>query len=236
MTELIFQKDAYVKEFDAKIVRITDKGVILDRTAFNPRAGGLEGDKGTFLVNENAYNVLEVIKDGKDVVHVLDTTDGLKEEDTVHGEIDWGNRYRQMRLHTATHIVSAVFYEKYNALVTGGHITSEKAKELYDVEQLTTEMIDEVFSAANEIVRKALPVKVKWLTKEEAIKIPGVVKLASKMPPSVNTWRIVEIPGVDVQADGGPHVKNTEEVGTIVFLKKENKGKGKKAIHFTVEP
>ena len=97
-------------------------------------------------------------------------------------------------------------------------------------------MIEEVFSEANEVVKRNLPVKVYWLPKEEAMKIPGIVKLASRMPPSLERWRIVEIPGVDIQADGGPHVATTGEIGEIVFLKRENKGKGKKAIVFTVEP
>jgi misacylated tRNA(Ala) deacylase len=237
MTEELYLEDHYLKEFDATVVEVGDDYIVLDRTAFFPRASGLEGDTGTITTEDGKeYHVIGgKMADGK-VVHFLDTTEGLKPGMKVHGVIDWENRYRQMRLHTASHIVASLFYQKYGAEITGGHITAEKARDMLNVDQLTPEMIDEVFSEANEIVKKAIPVKVYWLSREEALKIPGIVKLAARMPPNIERWRIVEIPGVDIQADGGPHVANTKEVGEIVFLKKENKGKGKKTIHFTVKP
>ncbi|NPA86562.1 MAG: alanyl-tRNA editing protein [Candidatus Diapherotrites archaeon] len=236
MAELLYLEDPYLKEFEAEIEEVTDEGVILNRTAFYPRSGGLEGDRGILVVNGKEYRVLGARKVGDRVLHLLDTTEGLEPGMKVKGIIDWENRYRQMRLHTASHIISALFYDLYGAMVTGGHITAEKAKEMYNVEKITPEMIREVFSRANEIVKRDLPVKVYWMEREEALKIPGIVKLASKMPPEIRVWRIVEIPGVDIQADGGPHVSRTGEIGEIVFLKKENKGKGKKVVVFTVKP
>ncbi len=236
MTELLYLEDSYLREFRARVVEVLDDGVVLDRTAFYPRSGGLEGDRGVLVTETGEYVVTGARKEGERVVHLVDTTEGLESGMEVKGEIDWENRYRQMRLHTASHIVSAVFYEKYGALVTGGHITAEKSKEMYNVEKITPEMVEEVFSAANEVVKRDLPVKVYWLSREEALKIPGVVKLAERMPPDIEKWRIVEIPGVDVQADGGPHVRRTGEIGEIVFLKKENKGRGKKVVVFTVKP
>ncbi len=236
MTELLYLEDSYLREFRARVVEVLDDGVVLDRTAFYPRSGGLEGDRGVLVTETGEYVVTGARKEGERVVHLVDTTEGLEPGMEVKGEIDWENRYRQMRLHTASHIVSAVFYEKYGALVTGGHITAEKSKEMYNVEKITPEMVEEVFSAANEVVKRDLPVKVYWLSREEALKIPGVVKLAERMPPDIEKWRIVEIPGVDVQADGGPHVRRTGEIGEIVFLKKENKGRGKKVVVFTVKP
>ncbi len=236
MTEELYLSDHYLKEFDARVVEIGLDYVVLNRTAFFPRASGLEGDRGKIIAETGEYEVIGSKKDGEKVIHFLNSVDGLEEGMSIHGIIDWENRYRQMRLHTASHIVSALFYEKYGATVTGGHITAEKAREQYSVAQLTPEMIEEVFSEANEIAARGIELKVYWLSREEALKIPGIVKLASKMPPSVDRWRIVEIPGVDVQADGGPHVANTREIGEIFFLKKENKGKGKKVIHFTVRP
>ncbi len=236
MVELLYLKNSYMKDFEARITGITEEGVFLDKTAFFPRSGGLEGDRGILRTPVGEFRVVGARKVGDDVLHLLETTEGLKGGMEVRGILDWENRYRQMRLHTASHIVSAIFYEKYGAMVTGGHITAEKAKEMYNVEKITPEMIEEVFSEANEIVKRDLPVKIYWLKREEALKIPGIVKLADRMPPEVELWRIVEIPGVDIQADGGPHVRRTGEIGEIVFLKKENKGKGKKVLVFTVKP
>ncbi len=236
MTEELYLKDHYLKEFSATVVEVGDDYVVLDRTAFFPRASGLEGDRGIIHTEHGDYRVVGGKRRGEDVVHYLDRTDGIEIGEAVYGTIDWENRYRQMRLHTASHIVSALFYEKYGATVTGGHITAEKAREQYSVDQLTPEMIEEVFAEANEIVKRGIDLKVYWLSREDALKIPGIVKLAAKMPPNIERWRIVEIPGVDVQADGGPHVANTKEIGEIVFLKKENKGKGKKVVQFTVRP
>jgi len=232
LTEELYLEDAYIREFEARVVGSSQEGVYLDRTAFFPRSGGLEGDRGVLVVEGREIAVKGVRKTEEGILHIVEGSIPVGAK--VRGIIDWENRYRQMRLHTASHIISAIFYEEYGALVTGGHITAEKAKELYNVEKLTDEMIQNVFSRANEIVRKDLPVKIYWLEREEALKIPGIVKLASRMPPSIKRWRIVEIPGVDIQADGGPHVRRTSEIGEIVFLKRENKGKGKKAVVFTV--
>ena len=236
MTEELYLRDQYLREFDAKIVEVGPSYVVLDRTAFFPRASGLEGDRGKIAAETGEYTVTGVKREGDKILHFVETREGLTEGMEVHGILDWSNRYRQMRLHTASHIVSAILYKKYGATVTGGHITAEKAREQYNVDALTPEVISDVFERANEVVRQELPVKVYWLPRDEALKIPGIVKLAAKMPPNVERWRIVEIPGIDIQADGGPHVSNTKEIGKIAFLKKENKGKGKKVIQFTVEP
>ncbi len=234
MTEELYLEDSYLKEFDARVVGSENGRVILDRTVFFPRSGGLEGDRGILFWDNGEAHVTHARKEEGEIVHYVDgdVPEGVR----VKGVLDWENRYRQMRLHTASHIVSALFYEKYGALVTGGHITAEKAKEMYNVDKITDEMIDEVFREANEIVKRGIEVKIYWLPREEALKIEGIVKLAGRTPPDVEKWRIVEIPGVDIQADGGPHVRNTREIGEIAFLKKENKGKGKKVVAFTVKP
>ncbi len=236
MTELLYQRDSYLKEFGATVVKVLSDGVILDRTAFMPRSGGLEGDTGVLIAGERKYRVIgaRFVEDG--VLHILETTEGIKHGMRVHGVIDWERRYRQMRLHTAAHILSALFYKKAGALITGGHITPEKAYDDYSLESIDRALIDDVFREANEIVRRGIEVRVYWLPREEALKIPEIVKLASKMPPDIEEWRIVEIPGVDIQADGGVHVKNTREVGKIVFLEAKNKGKRRKRVYFTVQP
>ena len=239
MTELIYQKDSYVKEFEASIVKVDGENIILDRTAFNPRSGGLVNDTGYLIKGNDRYRVINVYFDKAlgDVVHVLETKDhNLNVRDKVRGVIDWDRRYRIMRLHTATHILAAIMYKDYNALITGGNVSPEYAYDDYSLEVFDPEIFKEAIRKANEVIKRNIEVKIYWLKREEALKIPGIVKLASRMPPEVEYLRIVEIPGIDIQADGGPHVRNTSEIGEIVFLKAVNKGKRRKRVYYTVKP
>ncbi len=238
-TDLLYQNDSYLRVFNAVIVEVTNEGVVLDRTAFHPTTGGVANDTGWLYIGSNKYEVVDVKidKESGKVVHILNTLEGVKPGLSVVGELNWDRRYRLMRLHTAAHILSAILYNDYGALVTGGNIDPDKAKEDYDIREVKPEeAFAKAVSKANEIVKKGIEVRIYWLNREEALKIPGIVKLASRMPPAVKTLRIVEIPGVDIQADGGPHVKNTSEIGEITILKIENKGKSRKRIYYTVRP
>ncbi|MCC6032582.1 MAG: alanyl-tRNA editing protein [Desulfurococcaceae archaeon] len=238
VTELLFQKDSYLRRFEAVVVGLTSDGVILDKTAFHPTSGGVANDTGWLYSGERRYEVRDVIidKSSGEVIHVLDSLEGLKPGSSVIGELNWERRYRLMRLHTAAHILSAVMYSKYSSLVTGGSVEPDKAKEDYDIQGDEKEVFSKAAEEVNEIIKRGIEVKIYWLNREEAMKIPGIVKLAARMPPNIETLRIVEIPGVDIQADGGPHVKNTIEIGKFVLLKTENRGKKRKRIYYTVEP
>lgn len=238
-TELLYQKNSYLREFNAIVRKVDGEKIVLDKTAFNPRSGGLDHDTGILVKGNKEYRVVKVLfdKETREVVHYLDTSvHDLKVGDQVRGIIDWDRRYRIMRMHTAAHILSAIMYRDYNALITGGHISSDKAYDDYSLPEFNPEIFREAVRKANEIVKQGIEVKIYWLKREEALKIPGVVKLASRMPPDIEYLRIVEIPGVDIQADGGPHVRNTREIGEIVFLKAENKGKKRKRLYYTVKP
>ncbi|MEM1597121.1 MAG: alanyl-tRNA editing protein AlaXM [Pyrobaculum sp.] len=235
-TRLLYQEDSYIKEFDAVVLEVAGNEVVLDRTAFHDGTGGVQADVGYIQFGGERYSATAAHKGGE-VVHILDRSPAFKPGDVVRGVLDWEKRYRKMRLHTAAHILSAVLYNKYGALITGGDITDEYARDDFNVEgdmAAVRKIFEEAVAEANQIAQRGLEVKVYWLPREEALKIPGVVKLAEKMPPNVPQLRIVEIPGVDIQADGGPHVKNTIEVGTIKILKVENRGKGKKRLYYTV--
>lgn len=237
-TELLFQRDSYLREFEATVVGVTREGVILDKTAFHPTSGGVANDTGWLHTPHRRYEVRDVIldKNSGEVIHVLDTTEGLTPGTSVTGELDWGRRYKLMRLHTAAHILSAVMYSDYGSLVTGGDVEPSRAKEDYDIQGDEKEIFSKAAERVNEIIKQGVEVKIYWLNRDEAMKIPGIVKLAARMPPEVSTLRIVEIVGVDIQADGGPHVRNTAEIGKFVLLKTENKGKRRKRIYYTVEP
>jgi misacylated tRNA(Ala) deacylase len=233
MAELIYQADCYVTDFEARVTRVEGNKLFLDRTAFHPTSGGVANDTGFIESSSGRWNVIDVIEEG-DVAHLLDSKPDLSVGDIVRGRVDWDRRYRLMRLHTADHILTAILYREKGALVTGGHIDPEYAKSDFSLERGEREVFEEAIKKVNEIASSGIEVKIYFLPREEAMKIPGIVKLAAKMPPTLEKLRIVEIPGIDIQADGGPHVRNTREIGEVKLLKVENKGKGKKRVYFTV--
>ncbi|MBO3801110.1 MAG: alanyl-tRNA editing protein AlaXM [Thermoproteota archaeon] len=237
MTEKLFMKDSYLKACEATIQRVENNNIILNRTIFHPLSGGVSNDLGKIIYQKYEYNIVEVREDkeSETIIHTIGTAPKLKVGDIVRCELDWDRRYRLMKLHTAAHILSAIMYNKYNALITGGHIEPEEAKDDYSIEKADRSLFEEAIREVNEIVSRAIEVKVYFLPREEALRIKGVVKLAERAPPNLKELRIVEIPGVDIQADGGPHVKNTSEIGRIVLSKVENKGKNRKRVYYKLQ-
>jgi misacylated tRNA(Ala) deacylase len=150
----------------------------------------------------------------------------------VQGVIDWDRRYCLMRLHTAAHLIAAVMYRDYSALITGGQVDVDQAKLDFNLPRTDREVFEDALKKANEEAAKKVELRIYFLRRDEALKVPGVVKLAERMPPEERELRIVEIPGIDLQADGGPHVKNTGEIGDIQLLKIENKGKNQRRVYF----
>jgi len=239
MVRLLYQEDSYLKEFSARVTRVDGNKVFLDQTAFHPRpSGGLDADTGYLIVGGQKIRVVDCVEEGDDVAHIVENGSVFKPGLEVRGVIDWERRYRMMRLHTASHVIAAILYRRYGALVTGGHITPEMARDDFDLSMVEDwkAAIREAIEEANQIIARCLEVKVYWLPREEALKIPGVVKLAERLPPSVEKLRIVEIPGVDIQADGSPHVRNTCEIGRIKLLKLESRGRRRRRVYYTVEP
>ncbi len=236
-TRLLYQEDSYLKEFDARVERVGDGFVVLDQTAFHPGPhGGLDTDTGYLVINGERVRVERAsMLDNGEVAHYVGSLEPFTEGSLVRGVIDWDRRYRMMRLHTFSHILAAILYEKHGALVTGGMITPDYAKDDFSIESSNwKEVIREAFEEANEVAARCLEVKVYWLPREEALKIPGIVKLAGRLPPEVDRLRIVEIPGVDIQADGGPHVKNTCEIGRVSVTKLESKGRRRRRVYYTL--
>ena len=139
-----------------------------------------------------------------------------------------------MKLHTTAHLLAAIFHNKAGALITGGSIEPDKARMDFSLEDFDREKVDEYCNLANKLIQKDAPVKVSYMKREEALKIPDMVKLANKMPPEVDTLRIVEIEGIDRQADGGCHVNSLKEIGKIEILKLENKGKSNRRVYYSV--
>lgn len=235
-TKPLYLYDSYLKEFEAHVEKVTANQVILDQTAFHPLTGGVGYDTG-FIIKENmqfrVVNV-ELNKETKEIVHILEKEADFKQEDLVKGVIDWERRFRLMRLHTAAHLVAAILYKDQNALVTGGQVDTEYAKLDFNLPKTDREVFEAAVAKANQEASKDNLLKIYFVARDEALKMPGVVKLAERMPPQEKELRIVEIPGADLQADGGPHVKNTNEVGEIRLIKIENKGKNQRRAYLGV--
>ncbi|MCS7118336.1 MAG: alanyl-tRNA editing protein [Thaumarchaeota archaeon] len=234
-TELLYLYDSYLREFDANVVEVVEGGVVLDATAFHPTGGGLVFDVGELRHDRGTAYVKEVkfIDDG--VVHVCDgelPQRGLQ----VHGVIDWDRRYRVMRAHTALHALSSVVARETGALVTGNQVGHEGCRVDFALEGLDRDLLRRLVDLTNSVLKEGREVRVRWMSREEALKIPGITKLADRLPPEVPVLRLVEIEGVDLQADGGPHVANTRECGEIEVLGFESKGRRNKRLYFRVVP
>ncbi|MGC9209811.1 MAG: alanyl-tRNA editing protein AlaXM [Acidilobus sp.] len=237
VARLLFQEDSYLKEFEATVTRVVENRVFLDATAFHPGpSGGLETDTGYLITESNArLRVVEAREEEGDVAHVVEgDLSAIRPGTRVKGVLDWDRRYSMMKLHTASHVIAAILYNKYGARVTGGHIRPDIAQDDFDLGNVQDwrGALRAAVDEANSVLARCLEVKVYWLEREKALQIPGIVKLASRLPPNVSVLRIVEIPGVDIQADGGPHVKNTCEVGKVEIVNIENRGKTRKRLYY----
>ncbi len=231
MTELLYLKDSYLQDFQAIVKSAEGKVIVLDRTAFYPEGGGQPDDRGRLVCNGENYQVLMVKKLGGEVVHEVDKI-GLKAGDKVFGYIDWPRRYKLMRTHTASHVLSAVIHSETGALITGNQLKLEKSHVDFSGTVEVKDRYKDFENKTNEILARGIIVETKFLPYAEAMKIPSVVKLANVLPPSIPEIRIVKIGDVDVQADGGTQVKNTKECGQIEITEFENKGKDRKRLYF----
>ncbi|NQU79596.1 alanyl-tRNA editing protein [Candidatus Woesearchaeota archaeon] len=234
MTEPAYLEDSYQKEFEADVVDAAGTDVVLDRTLFYPSSGGQPGDTGLFVVNGIEYKVVGVRKKNGDIVHELDR-EGIKKGDTVTGMIDWTRRYRFMRGHTACHVLSYVVHQETGALITGNQISEEKCRIDFDLENFDREQMKTFEKKTNDLIHEGIDVITKTLPKEEAFQIPSLIKLKNVLPPNVENIRIVEIDDYEIQACGGTHVRNTEEIKGIEITKAENKGKNNRRIYFSLK-
>jgi len=232
----LYLEDSYLKECDAIVASVKDeKYIVLDQTIFYPKGGGQPCDTGKIISGNEVYNVVYVGKFSGEISHEVDRP-GLKTGDKVHCVLDWDRRYKLMRAHTAAHLFASLLCNGTGALVTGNQLETDKIRFDFSLEQFNPEILEKYVAKTNELLKKDTPVKSYELPKEEALKIPGVVKMAEAFPPNIPRLRIVELVDLDKQADGGTHVKNLNEVGQIKLLKTENKGKNNRRIYFTLIP
>ena len=235
MTKLICHENSYIKEFDAKVTSIRETGIILDKTAFYPGGGGQPADKGSIIFENSEYTINGIVKEGKNYIHKINSHN-IRINETVRGIIDWENRYNLMRTHTALHILCGVIWRDYKALVTGGDMKPLSARMDFELDTLSSEFAKEVEESVNKEVQNELDIEINIMEREEAFKIPDLIRTKiNLLPDSIQQIRKVNITGLDLQADGGTHVNNTKEVGKIIVIGHESKGKINKRLRIKVE-
>lgn len=239
MTDLLYYDDAYTREFDATITAVDGERVALDRTAFYPGGGGQPNDEGRLTVGDARLRVSKVKKEGGDIWHWLEATDGGLPEiavgQTVHGELDWARRYALMRTHTAMHILCGVVWRDYEASVTGGNMDPGAGRMDFEFASMSKELVSEIEERCNAEIAAARPVRDQILPREEAFQIPDLIRTKiNLLPEGISEVRTVELVGLDLQADGGTHVRNTSEVGRMRVTDYRSKGAINKRIYIEI--
>ena len=239
MTRPLYHTDAYVQEFDAVVMAALqeERAVILDQTAFYPGGGGQPCDLGSLTIDGATYAVDKVKKQGDDILHFLGGMEALPTiGSAAHGTLDWARRYKLMRIHTALHVLCGTVFRDYGALVTGGDMEPLKGRLDFEFETMRGELVREIETAINKEVQTGREIRVNILPREEAFRIPDLIRTKiNLLPQGITHVRTVEIVGLDLQADGGTHVRNTSEVGRIRVADYKSKGAINKRIYIEVE-
>ena len=232
VTELLYLRDAYLKTFEATVVDVDADGgrLALDRTAFYPTGGGQPHDTGTL----GGLAVTAVSKEGALVWHTVEG--GLPAVgDGVVGEVDWDRRYALMRTHTALHVLCGVIWNEYGKAVTGGDMQPLSARMDFEFDPLPEGFGSTVEKRVNDELASGRPIEVGFLPRRDALADADLIRTkVNLIPESVEEIRVVDIVGLDKQADGGTHVRTTDEVGRIRVVKTESKGKANKRIRIEV--
>ena len=237
MTEKIYWEDAYKKELEATVTHQEDNRIELDKTIFYPTGGGQPCDTGTLSANGASYNVTDVKKSGESIIHILDSNPAIQTGERLQCKIDWNRRYAHMRYHTAAHVVGGIATTKFGAMFTGGQIYHDRARFDFDLQSLDRALALKLVEESQGIINKNLEVIAKILSKEEALAIPNLARTepGRELIKSMETIRVIEIVGFDMQLDGGTHVSNTREIGQIELSNFENKGSRRKRMEIIIK-
>jgi misacylated tRNA(Ala) deacylase len=235
MTERLYHDDAYQSEFTASIVATSDNGVELDHTAFYPGGGGQPSDIGELRRGSEVFPITSVTVQSGGIWH-LGSTEALAIGDEVQGVIDWDRRYMLMRTHTAMHILCGVIWRDYGASVTGGNMAPGRGRMDFEFERMQKELVAEIETKINEEVAASRSLTSRILPREQAFAIPDLIRTKiNLLPEGIEQVRVVEIEGLDLQADGGTHVANTSEVGKIKVVDYKSKGRINKRLVVELE-
>jgi misacylated tRNA(Ala) deacylase len=226
MTELLYLRDAQLREFDAVVVDLDDHRIALDRTAFYATGGGQPHDTGTI----DGVAVVDVRKEGSVVWHTLDA-EPFAVGAVVHGVLDWQRRHQLMRTHSAMHVLCGVIWNEWGCAVTGGNMEPLEARMDFEFDPLPEGFATRVAELVNAEIAADRPIEVSFLARSAAVADLDLIRTkVNLIPESVSEIRVVDIVGLDKQADGGTHVPSTREIGRFEVVKTESKGKGNKRI------
>ena len=237
MTDRIYSTQAYEKAMSATVVEVDrdDGRVLLDRSVFYPGGGGQPFDVGELVIGDDRLDVVRVTQDSRGVWHWMDGA--LPPVGTaVNGMIDWERRYKLMRTHTAMHAMCGVVWNRFQSPVTGGNMNPGEGRLDFEIPEWDPEDRDPIEAELNRQLDLARRIEVSFLDRTEADQDPSLIRTkVSLLPASLTEVRVIDIVGLDRQADGGTHVHSTAEVGSIRITKTESKGKGFRRIRFVLD-
>jgi len=236
-TKLLYHENSFTFECSARVVAVEGDEIALDATVFFPGGGGQMPDRGIITWDNRGQegSVIALNKRDDVVWHTLDRLPPPVGTEAVC-TIDWDFRYQMMRTHTALHILCGIIWKEFGVQVTGGQMYPDKARMDFAMENLNKERITYIEEKVNDAIEADYPIRVYTLPREKAFAIPDLVRTRiNLLPADIEDVRIVEIVGLDLQADGGTHVKHTKEVRGIKITKTENKGKINKRIEIRLE-
>jgi len=235
MTKLLYLEDAYIQQFKATVLEQLESAVVLDQSAFYPGGGGQPSDIGRLYTENNSWTVTRVKRTGSKLAHYIEgdlPNVGLE----VSGQLEWDRRYHLMRIHTALHVLCGVVWRDYQASVTGGNMEPLKGRMDFEFETMRQELVVQIEKTINQEAGQGRSVVAKILPRDDAFKIPDLIRTKiNLLPDGIQEVRTVEIVGLDLQADGGTHVKNTSEVGQIRVVNYKSKGRINKRIYIELD-
>lgn len=237
MTERIYSTDAYARSMTATVVETDqeDGRVLLDKTVFYPGGGGQPHDVGTLWIGDDAIQVERVAQDGRGVWHWIDgALPGRGME--LRGDIDWERRHALMRTHTAMHALCGVVWNRYHSPVTGGNMSPGEGRLDFDLPDWDPDDKPALEAELNRQLTLGLPVEVSFLPRNAADEDPSLIRTkVNLLPATITEVRVIDIVGLDRQADGGTHVNSTTQVGRVRVKKVESKGRGFRRIRLALE-
>lgn len=237
MSEKVYAVDAYATSMEATVLRtdVDDNRVLLDRTVFYPGGGGQPHDLGDLVIGDDKLTVVRVTQDADGVWHWLEG--GLPGQGTdLSGEIDWERRYKLMRTHTALHALCGVVWNRFQSPVTGGNMQPGEGRLDFDIPDWSADDLPVVEADLNAELERRRSVEVSFLPRDAADEDPSLIRTkVNLLPKFIEEVRVIDIVGLDRQADGGTHVNETGEVGRITIPKAESKGRGFRRIRVRLD-
>lgn len=237
MTELLYLSDSYRTEFDSEVTEVDpdERRIALASTLFYPTGGGQPHDTGTIATDAGTIEVVDVRKTGATIWHAVGDGPLPTVGQAAHGVIDWERRHQLMRTHTAMHILCGVIWNEYGNAVTGGNMEPLSGRMDFEFDPLPDGFAGRITEAVNAEIAADRPIAISTLPRADALADDDLIRTkVNLIPGSVREIRIVDIVGLDKQADGGTHVASTGEVGRFEVTKTESKGKGNKRVRIAL--